>query len=150
RVFEGLNHSAPADTAIADLLALTLVEQDDSAKKLRGLQLAEVSARQAPQSAEAIATLGWAHYRSGHLDEATRLLRAAVASGRASGDTAYFLARVLADQGQTDSARKLLLAATTAAGSFAFREDAKKLLASLAEKPAAQPASAAPERPAAT
>jgi tetratricopeptide (TPR) repeat protein len=149
RVFEALNHSAPADTAIADLLALTLVEQDDSAKKLRGLQLAEMSARQAPQSVEAIATLGWAHYRSGHLDEASRLLRAAVSSGRASGDTAYFLARVLADQGQTDSARKLLTAATSSTGSFAFREDAKKLLASLTEKPVAKPASSQPERPAA-
>jgi Flp pilus assembly protein TadD len=77
-ILETLHREAPADLAVADLLALCLVEQDDAAKKSRGLQLAEVDARQSPRSQEALATLGWAHYRSSHLDEAEKMLRAAV------------------------------------------------------------------------
>jgi len=130
-ILETLHREAPADLAVADLLALCLVEQDDAAKKSRGLQLAEVDARQSPRSQEAQATLGWALYRSSHLDEAEKMLRAAVQGVRTTPDVAYFLARVLADKGQTDDARKLLQSATGLAGAFAHREDAGNLLKSL-------------------
>ncbi len=130
-ILEKLHREAPADFAVADLLALCLVEQDDADKKSRGLQLADVDARQSPRSQEAMATLGWAHYRSSHLDEAEKMLRAAVQGVRTTPDVAYYLARVLADRGQTDDARKLLETATGLAGAFAHREDASNLLKSL-------------------
>jgi tetratricopeptide (TPR) repeat protein len=133
RILESLHHDAPADLAAADLLALCLVEQDDAAKRSRGLQLAEADARQSPGSHGALATLGWAHYRSGHLDEAERLLRAAVQGVRTSPDIAYFLARVLADKGRTDDARNLLRSATNLPGAFAHRADARSLLESLSK-----------------
>ena len=101
----------PADSTVANLLALALIEQDDAAKQSRGLQLADVNALQFPRSAEVVATLGWALYRAGRLDQAEQKLRAAVTGGRTTADIAYFLARVLADKGQTDDARKLLQSA---------------------------------------
>jgi superkiller protein 3 len=131
KVLETLHREAPADFTAANLLALCLVEQEDAAKRSRGLQLAEVDARQSPRSHEAAATLGWAHYRSGHLDQAERLLRAAVQGVRTTPDIAYFLARVLVDTGRTDDARKLLQSATGLPGAFAHREDAKALLQSV-------------------
>jgi hypothetical protein len=79
--------------------------------------------------------LGWAYYRTGHLDQADRLLRAAVQGVRTTPDIAYYLARVLNDKGQTDDARKLLQSATGMTGAFAHREDANALLNSLRQKP---------------
>jgi tetratricopeptide (TPR) repeat protein len=133
RILESLHRDAPTDLAAADLLSLCLVEQDDAAKRSRGLQLAEADARQSPGLHEALATLGWAHYRSGHLDEAERLLRAAVQGVRTSPDIAYFLARVLADKGRTDDARNLLRSANNLPGAFAHRADARTLLESLSK-----------------
>ena len=43
-----------------------------------GLKLAEVDARQCPRSHEVLATLGWAQYRAGQLDQAEQILRTAV------------------------------------------------------------------------
>ena len=77
-----------------------LIEQEDAAKRSRGLQLADVNALQFPRSAEVAATLGWALYRAGRLDQAEQKLRAAVTGGRTTADIAYFLASVLADKGQ--------------------------------------------------
>jgi Flp pilus assembly protein TadD len=130
-ILEPLHRDAPADFAVANLLALALIEQDDAAKQSRGLQLADVNATQAPRSPEMVATLGWALYRSGKLDQAEQKLRAAVAGGRATPDIAYFLARVLVDKTQTDDARKLLQSATNLPGAFAHRDDANTLLKKL-------------------
>jgi Tfp pilus assembly protein PilF len=129
---DALHRDAPGDLVAANLLALCLVEQDDPAKKSRGLQLAEVDAQQAPRSHEVVATLGWARYRAGQLDQAEKLLRGAVHGIRVTPDIAYFLARVLADRGKADDARKLLQSATGLPGAFAHREDAAALLKSLA------------------
>ncbi len=131
RVLEPLHREAPADLGVANLLALSLVEQDDPARRARGLQLAEVGARQSPRSAEALATLGWALYRSGRVDQAEPVLRQAVSGVRTTTDIAYFLARVLVDKGQADDARKLLKSATGLPGAFAHRKDAVVLLQTL-------------------
>ena len=47
-----------------------------------------------PAPPEVLATLGWALYRAGRLDQAEQKLRAAVTGGRTTADIAYFLARV--------------------------------------------------------
>ena len=130
-ILEPMHHDAPADSVVANLLALTLIEQDDKAKQSRGLQLADVNAQQFPRSPEIQATLGWALYRAGRLEPAEQKLRAAVAGGRTTPDIVYFLARVLADKGHTDDARKLLQSATNSTGAFAHRDAAATLLKSL-------------------
>ena len=98
QIFEPLHRDAPADPVAANLLALALVEQEDPAKRSRGLQLAEVNTVQFPRSHEAMATLGWALYRAGRLDQAEQKLRTAVSGASISPDIAYYLARVLADK----------------------------------------------------
>jgi hypothetical protein len=127
------------------LLTLALVEQDDAEKQSRGLQLAEVNARKFPRALDVMASLARAHARSGHRDEAERLLRAAIAGagGQATPTIAYFLAQILAEKGRTDDARSLLTQATATPIAFAYQADAKKLLTSLGEKSPAQPASPA-------
>ena len=93
-VFEPLHRDMPGDGGSANLLALTLVEQDDPVKRARGLQLAEANARQNPRGNDVLATLGWAHYRSGHLDQAEQVLRAVAQGGRTTQEVAYYLARL--------------------------------------------------------
>jgi tetratricopeptide (TPR) repeat protein len=130
---EPLHRDAPNDSGSANLLALALVEQDDPVKRARGLKLAEANARQYPRVHEIQATLGWAQYRSGHLDQAEPTLRTAAQGFRMSPDIAYFLARVLADKGHKDDAAKILKSATGLPGAFAHRDDALALLKSLAK-----------------
>jgi hypothetical protein len=76
----------------------------------------------------------------GHRDEAERLFRVAIAGGKATPTTAYFLAQVLAEKGLIDDARSLLKPTTEATGSFAYQEDSEKLLVSLGEKGSLKPA----------
>ena len=130
-IFEALHRDIPGDGGSANMLALSLVEQDDPVKRARGLQLAELNARQNPRANDVLATLGWAHYRSGHLDQAEQVLRIVVQGGRPTGEIAYYLARVLADKGNPDDARKLLQSATERPGAFAHREEAQSFLKTL-------------------
>jgi tetratricopeptide (TPR) repeat protein len=131
RILEPLHRDAPADFAVANLLALSLVDQDDKERRSRGLQLAEIDARQSPRSPDALATFGWALYRSGRVDQAEQALRQAVSGVQTTSDIAYYLARVLAEKGRNDDARKLLQSATGLSGAFAHRKDAEALLKTL-------------------
>jgi tetratricopeptide (TPR) repeat protein len=110
RIFETLHRDVPDEAGYGPLLTLALVEQDDPEKQSRGLRLAEENARKFPRAGDALVSLARAHARSGHRDEAEKLLRAAIAGagGQATPTTAYFLAQVLAEKGQIDDARSLL------------------------------------------
>lgn len=140
RIFEGLQKEAPNDAGYASLLTLALVEQDDPEKRARGLRQAEANARQFPGALDALAALGRAQARSGRRDDAERSLRSAVlcAGGRATPTIAYFLAEILAEKGVRDDARALLAQAVASPIAFAYQAEARKLLASLAEKPPAR------------
>ena len=109
-------------------LALVLAEQADDAKRRRALELAELSVRQNPKDADALATLGTVYYRLNRLDEAEKVLQAVVNSGKGNSDAAYILARVKADRGHPDTAPPLLKMALSAPGLFIFRKDAQQWL----------------------
>ncbi len=128
KILELLHRDAPADSFVANLLALALVEQDNAAKRSRGLKLAEANTVQFPHAHEATTTLGWALYRAGRIDEADQKLQTGIASGGLTPDVAYFWAHVLADRGKIDDARGLLQRATKQPGAFAHRDDALALL----------------------
>jgi len=125
---EALHRAEPGDLDVANQLALVLAEQADEAKRRRALDLAEATAKSHPGSAEAMATLGWVCYRLGRLADAEQALRAARAGASTRPDTAYYLARVLAERGQRAEAGKLLKQALDAPGTFVFYSDAKRLL----------------------
>jgi predicted Zn-dependent protease len=133
KILDPIQRKDPADWFTANLLALTLIEQEDKAKRSRGLQIAEGNANQFPQAQEAATTLGWALYRAGRVDEAQEKLSAGVAAGGMTPDVAYFLARVLVDKGKIEDARRLLQTATAQPGAFGHRDDATALLKTLAK-----------------
>lgn len=116
---------------ISNNLALALIEQQDPKKNGRAVEYAETNAKQFPNSANALSTYAWVLYRVGRLDDAEKAVRAAVAAGPVSVDTAYYSARVAVDRGRKDEARKTLETALKASGRSMFRQDAEELLKEL-------------------
>jgi tetratricopeptide (TPR) repeat protein len=127
-VFQQLMVENPADFAASNQLALVLIEQNQEAKRLRGLQLAELNYRQYPQSIDARITLGWVYFRLGRLDEAESVFGSLGPVERLQGDLGYFAGRFHADQGRPELASRLLAFATTGRAAFANRQAAVDLL----------------------
>jgi tetratricopeptide (TPR) repeat protein len=122
--------------AATNNLALALVEQDNEDKRQRALEYAGANAQQyqkTNQAGEAYSTLGWVLYKLDRLDDAEKYLRGAISGGQFSLDTAYYLARVLSKRGVKGNkdAINLLETAIKTPGPFAYRDDAKALLAEL-------------------
>jgi Tfp pilus assembly protein PilF len=129
QLFQDLAIEAPGNVAASSMWALALAEQSSEAKRRRALQIAEMLVRAEPSSALALTALGRVYDRNGRTGDAEQTLRAALQSGSASSETAYYLARVLAARGSNDELGPLLKLALDAPGRFAFRRDAREWLA---------------------
>jgi Flp pilus assembly protein TadD len=109
-----------------------LVNQDDEAKKRRGLEYAQIDVRVFPDQSEAFSTVGWALYRLGRIDEAEANLRKAATMPRPSPDTFYFLARTMVDRGRKDEAKMVLqVQALKSPVPFLMRKEAESLMEEL-------------------
>jgi tetratricopeptide (TPR) repeat protein len=128
RIFQELHLETPGNLAASNLWALSLAEQPTDAKRSRAWQVAQINAQLYANSPEALTTLGWVAYRLGKLAQAEQTLRAAIATGKGSSETAYYLARVLADRRKDGEVQQLLKMSLGAPGHFAFRNDAQAWL----------------------
>ena len=96
--------------------------------------------KQNPKGAGGYAVFGWCLYKLGRADEAERAYNLVISGGQITSDSAYFIARLLADKQRYEDAHKLLAAAVGAKhGLFVYRADAKVLLAEVAKKVPAKP-----------
>ena len=93
RTLQELHVENPGNFSVSDLWARCLAELPSDAQRMRAWQVAQINAKLYPSSAEALTTLGWIAYRRGQVNQAEQSLRAALASGNASSETAYYLAR---------------------------------------------------------
>jgi len=128
RILQELHVENPGNFAVSNLWARCLAELPSSAQQMRGWQVAQINAKLYPSSAEALTTLGWIAFRIGQVNQAEQSLRAALASGNASSETAYYLARVLADRQKVEEARQLLKMSIDAGGRFLLRDEAQTWL----------------------
>jgi tetratricopeptide (TPR) repeat protein len=126
--FQALHVESPGSEWVNDLWALSLVEQPEPAKRQRAAQVVQLNSSLHPNSPEVLTTGGWVEYRLGQLDRAEQHLRTALASGQGSSETAYFLARVLADRQKNQEVPGLLKVSLDAPGRFAFRAEAQAWL----------------------
>ena len=118
--------------SIRNDLALALAEQKDEAKVDRASQIAADNVKGYPNSATAVATLGWVYYKKKMLPEAEIQLRKAIFTyGKNDPDTFYQLARVSHERGYDTEAKRFLEVAVSGTGPSAYRQDAKALLAAL-------------------
>jgi tetratricopeptide (TPR) repeat protein len=132
--FETALQQLPNSFPISNNLALALAEQDGKGKKERALEIAETNIKKYPRSPNAASTYGWVLYRLGRVDDAEKALRNAV-NGSISVDTAYYVARVMVDQGHKDEAIKILQSVSNDKTSLSmYRQEAKELLESLKKK----------------
>ncbi len=131
RYFQELANAEPGNFDFSNQLALSLIDQSDPQKQQRALQLAEGNARQYPRNEQALATLGWVYHRLGRVEDAAQMIQRAISSGRASADTAYFYARVAAEQNRTGEAVELLQRALQSDGRFVYRNAAQQWLQQL-------------------
>ncbi|MGL6094550.1 MAG: tetratricopeptide repeat protein, partial [Fimbriiglobus sp.] len=132
--FELLVKERPDDAFPAWNLALALAGGTDETKHKRAVAIAEAEVRRNPRSGEGYAVLGWCYYRAGRIEEADKALGQAAAAGRVQPDTAYYMARLLADKGKEAEAQTLLRGAVGGRGPFAYRPDAVAMLAELDKK----------------
>lgn len=131
QVFDGLNREYPNDIFSAWNLALVLAETGDPSKRRRAVDLAESETRKNPRAGEGYAVLGWTYYKAGRLEDAEKALLTSASTGQVRMDTAYFLARVLAERGKTEEAYRLIKEAVGTRGPFVHRADAQALLTEL-------------------
>jgi Flp pilus assembly protein TadD len=134
KVFEDLVRDFPAFAFATANLALVLADSGDATQKKRAVELAEVYVRQNQRLPESHAVYGYCLYKAGRLADAERALQLAASLGPLTPDAAYFLARLLADQGKVEDAHKLLKAAADSKQASVYRKDADALLAEVEKK----------------
>jgi Tfp pilus assembly protein PilF len=128
RIFGDLHVETPGNLGASNFWALSMAEQPSDAQRSRAWQVAQMNTQLYPNAPEALTTLGWTAFRLGMLDQAEQTLRAAIATGKAGSETAYFLARVLADRRKDGEVEPLLKMSLGVPGRFAFRKDAQDWL----------------------
>jgi tetratricopeptide (TPR) repeat protein len=129
---------APSNGGVTNQLALLLVDQPDDAKRQRALEFAKINAMLRPDSPEANVTLAWVLYQTGNNRDAGTALQKALQSGSLGADSSYQVAKMLADQNQTDAAKQFLTRAldptANGGGLFIMHEEAEALKAKLGDK----------------
>lgn len=135
RILEKVIYRVPSHATANNVLALSLVEQKDTKKQERALQLAQLNARLYPNDTTIISTLGWVYYKLDKETEAKQALQRATSMGNVNAYTAYYLAHVMMKKEKLTEVQKLLRLALDTKGGFAFRTEAQKWLNRLSANP---------------
>jgi tetratricopeptide (TPR) repeat protein len=121
----------PGNARANDLLALLLIESENKADHERALRYADLNTKQFQNNSQANITKAYVLYKMGRATEAQEPLQIG-ARGQLQTDSAYLIARIMADQGQKDKARQALdQVLKQKQGLFIFRKQAVKLLEEL-------------------
>ncbi|MFM7206616.1 MAG: tetratricopeptide repeat protein [Planctomycetaceae bacterium] len=136
---------SPGNFDVSNSLALVLIESDDEEARRRALELADTNVAKyrenTPQQIPAVTTLAWVFYKLGRREDAERILEQVRRSNALSSDGAFYVARILADRGEKDLARKILEEVLANEPMFATKPEAADLLTKL-KKEAGEPAAA--------
>jgi tetratricopeptide (TPR) repeat protein len=125
----------PSNARANDLLALMLIESPDKADQDRALSYADNNVARYPQNSQANITKGYVLYKLGKMPEANEALQVG-SRGQLQTDSAYLIARIMADQKKTTEARQALQQVLDQKqGLFIFRKQAQELMDSLSKEP---------------
>ena len=136
KFFNEAHVQSPGNFGASNSLALVLVESDEKEARQRALEMAEVNVAMnnrdnSPNQVPALTTLAWVYYKLGRQEDAGRILDQIGRSNALTSDGAYYLAKLRADRGERDLARKILEEVLGAEPMFATRPDAVDLLEKL-------------------
>jgi tetratricopeptide (TPR) repeat protein len=111
-LFESMLESDPRDAVVANYLGYSLADRGEELD--RALELIEIAVEVDPDNPAYLDSLGWVHYRLGHLSEAERWLRRAVELGGNDGTILAHLGEVLAVRDARDERDEALALLTRA------------------------------------
>jgi tetratricopeptide (TPR) repeat protein len=124
----------PSNARANDLLALLLIESSDKADQERALRYADNNTKLYQNNSQANITKAYVLYKMGRTAEMQEPLQIGT-RGQLQTDSAYLIARIMADQKQTDKARQALeQVLAQKQGLFIFRKQAQELLDSLSKE----------------
>jgi tetratricopeptide (TPR) repeat protein len=135
RFFNEAHVQSPGNFPASNSLALVLVEADDKESQQRALEMAQANVAMhregSPHQVNALTTLAWVYYKLGRREDAEKILAEISQNNQLTTDGAYYVAKLLADRGEKDRARKILEEVLANDAMFATRADAADLLATL-------------------
>jgi tetratricopeptide (TPR) repeat protein len=139
-LLEQVHLQSPSNVAAANLLAQVLVDQGDTKKQTRGLELAKMNLQAATEgnktNRDLLAAYGWALFRNGQTATAEQVMAQVVNSGQLGQDYAYYVAKMLLEpRGKYPEAIRLLEEILKNPQPFAYRLQASDLLNELKKKP---------------
>jgi tetratricopeptide (TPR) repeat protein len=124
----------PTNARANDLLALLLIESADKSDQQRALGYADNNTARYKDNSQANITKAYVLYKLGRMNEAQEPLQIG-ARGQLQTDSAYLIAKIMADQGQKDKARQALeQVLAQKQGLFIFRKQAQELLDQLSKE----------------
>jgi tetratricopeptide (TPR) repeat protein len=138
KFFTEAHVQSPGNFAASNSLALVLIESESKDSQQRAVEMAEANAARyrenSPQQVNALTTLAWVYYKLGRREDAEKILDQIARNNALTSDGAYYAAKLLADRGEKDRARKILEEVLTNEAVFATRPDALDLLKTLEAK----------------
>jgi tetratricopeptide (TPR) repeat protein len=133
--FNEAHVQSPGNFPASNSLALVLIESDDKDARQRAMEMAEANVAMhrdnSPQQVNALTTLAWVYYKLGRREDAEKILEQISRNNALTTDGAYYVAKLLADRGDKDRARKILEEVLDNEPMFATRPDAVDLLTKL-------------------
>lgn len=135
KFFNDAHLQSPGNFPASNSLALVLIEDESAESRQRALEMAEANVSMhregSPNQANALTTLAWVYYKLGRREDAEKILSQITQNNQLTTDGAYYVAKLLADRGEKDRARKILEEVLANEAMFATRADATDLLATL-------------------
>ena len=135
KFFNDAHVQSPGNFPASNSLALVLIESEDKDARQRAMEMAEANVamhrENSPQQVNALTTLAWVYYKLGRREDAEKILEQISRNNALTTDGAYYVAKLLADRGEKERARKILEEVLANEPMFATRPDASDLLAKL-------------------
>jgi len=133
--FSAAHTQSPLNFPASNSLALVLIESESDESRQRALEMAESNValhrENSPQQVNALTTLAWVFYKLGRREDAEQILTQISQTNQLTSDGAYYVARLLADRGESQRAKTILEQVLGREPVFATRADAEDLLESL-------------------
>ena len=126
--FAALYQAQPGNFEHVYFLVLSMLESGDPLKMRQANQLAQRAFQSFPNNQLAMSMVGWSIYLTGDKGIGTQVLNEANNIGELLPDTAYFLAKTLADQQKNAEAKAMLAPFINAKSVFVFRNQARQLM----------------------
>jgi len=126
--FSELNQARPGDLNVSNLLALSLIESEDPAKREKAMQLALMNARAYPQETTVLSTLGWVYFKNKEIQKCQEVFRQVASQRPFAPAQAYFLASFLVVRNDLQNARQLLENSLEPGSFFIYKNAARELL----------------------